>query len=46
MEAITLHWRLDVPQLSPVKWCALRLLRTVLDPFMYVQMKLDSNKVT
>lgn len=33
MEAIKLHERLDdiAPQLSSVKWCALRLLRTVLD---------------
>ena len=43
-----MHGRLDdiAPQLLSVEWCELRLLLTLLDPFMYVQNKLESDKVT
>ena len=48
METIMLHERLDhiAPQFSSVEWCELRLLLTVFDPSMYVQRKLESDKVT
>ena len=48
MEVIKLHEGLDniAPLLLSVQWCILRLLLTVSDPFMYVQKRLDSNKLT
>ena len=47
-EAIELHEKLDAiaPLLSAMDWCVLRLLLTVLDQFIYVQRKLEFNKVT
>lgn len=48
VKAIKLHERLDgiVPLLLSVEWCALRLLLLiVLDPFIYVQKKVESNYV-
>lgn len=48
METIKLsHGRLnDIDlQLSSVEWCKLRLPLTVLDPPMYVEKKLECNKV-
>ena len=43
-----MHEGLDdiAPLLLSVQWCILRLLLTVSDPFMYVQKRLDSNKLT